>query len=199
MHEHSVTADHGRRVPAQGQGGPQGSTVASGARPLQAPGRAQAVPDPQGAARGKRAGRSGRAAGAGSGPGEGAGWAQSGESSWGTFRHQPTHGRCMQAPGLGCSSPFWPGKRQLIPQKLTTMQPPIPASFIHLTNTERLLYSRTTLGAGNPRAKCSPTPRFTARSLRTGQCPLRGVAKSPGPGRREPGIQSWLCQLGAAM
>lgn len=56
-----------------GQEPPWGWKEASGAHPLQAPGRAPGVPALQGAARGKRAGRSGRVAGAGSGPeGEGA-------------------------------------------------------------------------------------------------------------------------------
>lgn len=73
MHTRSVRADPGRRAPGLGQGASQGWPVASGAHPLRAPGRAQAVPAPQGAARGKQAGRSGRAAGAGSGPREGRG------------------------------------------------------------------------------------------------------------------------------
>lgn len=53
MHERSVRADLGQRAPELSQGGPQDWTVASGARPLQASHRAQAVPAPQGAARGK--------------------------------------------------------------------------------------------------------------------------------------------------
>lgn len=60
----SVRADPDRRAPAPG---PVGPLRAFGAHPMWGPGRAQVVPSPQGAAGGRRAGRSGRVAGAGCG------------------------------------------------------------------------------------------------------------------------------------
>lgn len=177
---HSGRADHGRRVPVLGQGAPQGWTVASGACPLQTPGRARAVPAAQGAARGKRAGRNGRAAGAGPGPRkeEGAGSGGTGFLGNSLDINPLTVSAC--SPLLGILLPILPGKTPTHPSKLHHHAVPPPASFVHLANPEHLLCYR------HHAWSCADYPTLC-------RYPFRAVATSPGPPVPQPGIQSQLC------
>lgn len=128
---HSVRADHGRRAPVLGQGGPQGWTAASGLCPLQTPGRAQAVRAAQGAAGGKRAGRSGRAAGAGSGPVEEEEAGSGGTGSLGDSLDGNPLAISACSPRLGILCPILPGKTPTHPSKLHHHAVPPAASFVH--------------------------------------------------------------------
>lgn len=65
-------------------------------------------------------------------------WGRSPRSSLGS--NLLTMGECCP---LACNTlPHSSWENSVILQNLTTMQPPTPASFIHLTNIEHLLCSR---------------------------------------------------------
>lgn len=117
------------------QGVPQGCRVASGTGPLQAPGKAQTVPSPQGAARGMQAGRNGKAADTGYGPRTGGGEGEEAQ------RQQP--------PGRRLRHQLWgykwllnfmcpptkklPGETPTSPSISHHMQPLLPAFSGHIT------------------------------------------------------------------
>lgn len=135
MHGRSERVDHGRRAPAPGlQGGPQSWTVTLGAPPLWVLGRALAVPAPQGAARGKPAGKSGIGAGAGSGPGrEEQRWAQLEEVSVSLGLSPLTMGAC--SPLALEALPILPEKAPTYPSK-PHHHAGSPTSFLYLFNKQ---------------------------------------------------------------
>lgn len=170
MRERSVRADHGRRAPVLSQREAQDWTVASGTRPPQAPDTAQVAPAPQGAVRGKPAGRSGRGAGAGSGPGEeGGGSARGGlENSLGI--NLLITGECCPLAWNALPYSFWENSCLSLKTSPPCSLPHQLPLLIHQTLSIYFVPG-SKLGARNSWTKCTAPPGFTTPILCIGSVP----------------------------